>query len=170
MSQLARFEDWVPFRLERVFLFFANPENLPRLMPPQLATRVDRLDLVPPPGSGGRTATGLAGVGTEVVTSFRILPPLPFRARWIARITEFEWNHHFADIQAHGPFKSWQHRHEFAADTRGGIDGTIVRDQIEYSIGFGPLADLAERAFIGRQMRATFARRQQALQELLATP
>jgi hypothetical protein len=28
------FEQWVPFPLERVFLFFADPRNLPRLMPP----------------------------------------------------------------------------------------------------------------------------------------
>jgi hypothetical protein len=26
-----------------------------------------------------------------------MIPFLPFRAQWIALITEFEWNHHFAD-------------------------------------------------------------------------
>jgi len=25
-----QFEQWVPFTLEKVFLFFANPQNLPR--------------------------------------------------------------------------------------------------------------------------------------------
>ena len=33
----ARFEEWVPAAVDRVFLFFANPGNLPRIMPP--ATR-----------------------------------------------------------------------------------------------------------------------------------
>ena len=44
MMHRVQFEDWVPFPIERVFLFFANPENLPRLMPPVTDTRVHRFD------------------------------------------------------------------------------------------------------------------------------
>jgi ligand-binding SRPBCC domain-containing protein len=44
-----------------------------------------------------------------MVTSFRVFPVLPLRARWIARITEFEWNHYFADVREQGPFKNWRH-------------------------------------------------------------
>jgi len=31
-------------------------------------------------------------------------------------------------VQDKGPFKSWHHRHEFISETRGSIDGTLVRD------------------------------------------
>lgn len=62
-----------------------------------------------------------------IVTSFRLFPFLPLRAQWIAGITEFEWNHHFADLQQKGPFKHWHHRHEFLAETRQGIGGTGPR-------------------------------------------
>jgi len=41
-----QFEVWVPFPLERVFRFFANPENLPRIMPPASGTRIEALRLV----------------------------------------------------------------------------------------------------------------------------
>jgi ligand-binding SRPBCC domain-containing protein len=109
----------------------------------------------------------LAGVGSEIVTSFRLVPPLPFRGRWIARITEFEWNHYFADIQLQGPFKSWLHRHELAQETRNGIDGTVVRDRIEHEIGFGSLGAIAQKVFVDRQMKATFAHRQRILEGLL---
>jgi ligand-binding SRPBCC domain-containing protein len=54
------------------------------------------------------------------VTSFRPLSVLGAHAQWIASITEFEWNHHFADVQQKGPFKQWSHRHEFLAETRRG--------------------------------------------------
>jgi hypothetical protein len=79
------------------------------------------------------------------VTCFRPFTFLPFRAPWIALITEFEWNHHFADVQKKGPFKRFQHRHEFSEEPRNGASGTTVHDVIEYDPGFGALRDLAQR-------------------------
>ena len=96
-----------------------------------------------------------------------MFPFLPLRAQWIARITEFEWNHHFADVQQKGPFKRWHHRHEFVAQSRNGVEGTLVRDVIEYEVGLDPLGALANLLFIDRQMRETFARRQTILPQLL---
>ena len=166
MSLQLQFEQWVPFPLEKVFLFFANPENLPRIMPPATQTRIEELRLVPPPERAATTKS-LAGVGSEIVTSFQLLPFLPFRARWIALITEFEWNHHFADLQKNGPFKRFHHRHELVPETRDGMRGTNVRDLIVYEVGFGVLGQLANRLFVDRQFRQTFAHRQAALVPLL---
>ena len=91
---------------------------------------------------------------------FACLPFLPIRAQWIARITEFEWDHHFADVQDKGPFKCWHHRHEFVSETRGSIEGTIVRDVIDYEVGFGFLGNIANAIFVRRQMEQTFSKRQ----------
>ena len=166
MTHHVEFAHWVPFPLARVFLFFANPENLPRLMPPETDTRIDKLQLVPPPYPPGPDR--LAGVGSEIYTSFLTIPGLPFRATWIARITEFEWNHHFADIQTKGPFQSWHHRHEFASEIRDSVRGTLVRDEIDYSVGLGPLGAAANHLFVARQLLLTFQGRQQTLPGLLA--
>jgi ligand-binding SRPBCC domain-containing protein len=97
-----------------------------------------------------------------------MFPFLPFRARWIARITEFEWDHHFADLQDKGLFKSWHHRHEFLVDRRDAISGTLVRDVIDYEVGFGPLDALANALFVERQMKGLFANRQRVLPQLLS--
>ena len=177
MPYLAQFEQWVPAPIERVFLFFANPGNLPRIMPPQSGTELDRLKLVPPPGVMEEFATitdqvPLAGVGSEIVTSFRPLPFLPFRllplrVQWIALITEFEWNHHFADVQKKGPFKSFHHRHELTGEMRNQVKGTVIRDVIEYDLGFGWFGKLAQKFFVSHQLRRTFEYRQRALEKLL---
>jgi ligand-binding SRPBCC domain-containing protein len=71
-------------------------------------------------------------------------------------------------MQQKGPFERWHHRHEFQSEMRNDIDGTLVRDVIEYEIGFGPLGALAEELFVARQMRNTFAKRQQILPKLLS--
>jgi ligand-binding SRPBCC domain-containing protein len=172
MKHLVQFEQWVPVSIECVFLFFANPRNLTRIMPPQSGTELVRLDLVLPPVFPAERAividrTPLAGVGSEIVTSFRVVPFLPFRAKWTALITEFEWNHHFADIQKKGPFKRFHHRHELSEETRDRVRGTLVRDVIEYDVGFGWLGELAQRFFVSRQLQETFAYRQRALEKLL---
>lgn len=170
MIHQLQFEDWVPFPVPRVFAFFANPQNLPRIMPAATHTRIEELHLVPPPppSQDSLASPHAAGVGTVIVTSFRLFPFLPVRARWIARITEFEWNHYFADLQQEGPLKRWHHRHEFLHETRNGDSGTLVRDAIEYEVGFGPLGALANALFIQRQMRRTFAQRQRMLPVLLS--
>ena len=164
------FEHWIPFPLEQVFVFFANPQNLARIMPPKSDTRIEKLQLVPPTWlPPGRFDPGqvLAGVGSEIITSFRTAPPLPFRGTWIARITEFEWNHHFCDVQVKGPFARWRHRHGLTAEERNGVIGTRVRDEVEYEIGYGLLGGAAQKLFVGPQMKSTFEHRQRVLENLL---
>src|ERR1700686_2287462 len=168
MSSHFEFEQWIPFPVERVFAFFSNPENLPRIMPAASDTKILGLKHVAPPSPPTGTAEdSAAGVGSPIIPSFRIFPLLPMRAQWIARITEFEWNHHFADVQEKGPFKRWHHRHEFRADTRESVLGTLVRDVIEYEVGFGFLGAIANALFVRRQMEDTFVQRQKVLPKLL---
>ena len=167
MAYRLEFQQWVPFPLAQVFLFFANPHNLPRIMPPQLGANILRLELLPPPGAPADSP--LAGTGSTAYISVRMIPFFPFRGAWVARIVEFEWNDHFADIQEKGPFKSWHHRHEFAAEIRDGVSGTLVGDILDYEIGFGPLGVIAQKLFVGRQMQQTFMHRQKILESLLAT-
>jgi ligand-binding SRPBCC domain-containing protein len=170
MKHHLEFEQWVPFPLEPVFAFFSNPENLPRIMPEASATRLIALKRAPPPPRvpDGISSEKAAGVGSTVLTSFRVFPLLPLRRRWVACITEFEWNRYFADVQEEGPFRSWHHRHEFASADREGVRGTLVRDVIEYEVGFGLAGALANALFLRRQMENTFARRQHILPRLLA--
>ncbi len=170
MPHRLQFADWVPFSVPHEFAFFSNPENLPRLMPPETQTRIDGLQLVRPAASakGSLDVQHAAGVGSIITTSFRPFRFLPLRREWIAVITEFEWNHHFADVQQKGPFKRWHHRHEFLPEARNGLNGTLVRDLIEYEVGFGPLGAVANSLFIERQMRRTFAERQKILPQLLS--
>lgn len=182
MASRFQFEQWVPFSLEQAFLFFARPANLPRIMPPKTGTRVESVRLVPPPARANpasptpspdpcpsaTSVADLAGEGSETVTSFRVLPFLPFRATWVALITEFEWNHHFADVQKLGPFRSFHHRHGLTAEVRDGVSGTVVKDEVELELGYGWLGNLIERLFVSRQMQQTFQHRQNILCRLLA--
>ena len=49
------------------------------------------------------------------------------------------------------------------------MKGTVVRDVIEYDVGFGWLGEMAQRIFVGRQLQRTFEYRQKALEKLLSS-
>ncbi len=116
-------------------------------MPPVTETKLVRVKLVPPSDAATRNGIEVAGVGSEIVTSFRLFRFFPVHAKWTARITEFEWDHHFADQQIKGPFKRFYHRHELKSEIRNGIEGTVVRDAIEYEVGFGFLGKLLDKIY-----------------------
>lgn len=170
-----RFEtrQWVPFPVESVFAFFADPNNLPRLMPAELKTRIEDVRLHPAPAKPEGISrvdfpTGeAAGEGSELLISFCPLRLLPLRLHWRARITEFEWNCHFLDEQIHGPFALFRHRHGTLAETRNGQAGALVTDEIEYALPFGPLGRLVS-PLVRRQLLHSFAQRQKRLPQILA--
>jgi ligand-binding SRPBCC domain-containing protein len=160
-------EQWLPVPVEKVFAFFADPHNLPRIMPPAMDAKLLNQKLVNARNRGSDEPPMGAGQGSEMVLSFRVIPGLPFRGKWVARIKECQINHFFTDIQVKGPFKSWHHRHEFVPQARDGVAGTLIRDAVNYEVGFGPPGALADRLFVRRQLQATFAWRQKAVRELL---
>ena len=49
MRHFFQAEQWLPYPIETVFAFFANPENLPPLMPAWQKARIEKLSIVPPP-------------------------------------------------------------------------------------------------------------------------
>ena len=169
MLHHVQFEQWVAAPLDRVFLFFGNPNNLSRLMPPWMEVKLGGMQIVP---AATQAPTGLqnqiqAGAGSVLSASYRTIPFLPFRITSEAQITAFAPNQYFEDIQLRGPFKTWHHRHEFQKEMRGNVEGTLIRDSIDYDPGAGILGSIANRVFLEPQMRKTFAYRQSALEELV---
>jgi hypothetical protein len=74
MSTHLLFEQWVPSPVDRVFAFFSNPENLPRIMPLAIVTILIELNRMPPPKPlVGVASEKAAGAGSTIVTSFRVL-------------------------------------------------------------------------------------------------
>ena len=164
-------EQWLPYPLETVFAFFADPANLPRLMPAWQDARIDAATYIAPPqpphafpGSDRITA----GTGTELTLTIRPLPLSPIRATWVARIENFRWLEGFCDVQTKGPFSYWRHCHTVRSDTRNSILGTHLTDAVEYTPPLGPLGAIANAVFIKHQLAATFRFRQKRTLELLA--
>lgn len=173
MKQHFKTTQWVPYPVELVFAFFANPHNLPHMMPPELEARVEDVRLEPPPprpfaiDPGRRFKSVAGGAGTEILVSFYPMRWFPQRLSWTARIVEFAWNSHFIDEQIRGPFKSFRHRHGIVAERCDGQEGTRVTDSIDYDLPTG-IIGLFVAGRIRKQLQQSFAFRQKKLPEILA--
>lgn len=166
-------EQWIPAPLGRVFAFFADPHNLPRIMPPGLGTKLVKLSLVPPRFPSGQVPAGtlrMAGAGTEMTVAFRVVPYLPVHERWVVNISEFSFNQYFQDVQKQGPFRQWQHTHSFEATSQGGVEGTLIRDDVEYEVGFGAVGRGLELLIFQQVFRSTFNYRKRALDRIFPAP
>jgi ligand-binding SRPBCC domain-containing protein len=165
-------EQWVPFPVDRVFAFFADPQNLPRLMPAWRDARIDSLELHNPELHGskglhspsGHGISHVAGRGSRILLSFRPAPLSPIRLRWLALIDDYVIDHHFCDLQVTGPFRYWRHCHLVNAEMHGEVAGTRVTDVVDYEWPGGSAIDLLG----GRlQIRQLFRSRQRKFLRLL---
>jgi ligand-binding SRPBCC domain-containing protein len=159
-------EQHLSYPLETVFAFFADPANLPRLMPDWQRARIEHADYIapaPPPRPFPGSDAIVAGSGTTLTLTILPIPFSPVRLPWDALIEDFRWLEGFCDVQVRGPFKYWRHCHTVNAEN----GGTHLRDAVEYELPLGFLGSIANVIFVRRQLEATFQFRQRRTLELL---
>jgi ligand-binding SRPBCC domain-containing protein len=171
MRHRFRTTQWLPYPVESVFAFFADPANLSKLHPDWQQARIDEIDLHPAPWKnfsdpGDRAA---AGRGTRLTLSFRATRLSPVRSTWVALIEDFHWNERFCDRQIEGPFRYWRHCHRVQTwqSEKTGEFGTLLIDTIEYELPFGTFAQLANRFAVRRMLENLFDHRHRRTEELL---
>lgn len=143
------FEQWIPQPLDKTFAFFKKCENLEPLTPEFMNLKiVDK-------------STEKVNEGTTIDYRLR-LHGIPLV--WQSKITEWEPNRRFADIQTKGPYSFWHHKHEF--EEKNG--GTLLKDYVTYKIPFGILGDLMANHFVKKDLENIFSFRRSKINELLA--
>jgi ligand-binding SRPBCC domain-containing protein len=72
--------------------------------------------------------------------------------RWVTEITDWHPPHRFVDVQRRGPYRLWQHTHEFEAVN----GGTRMRDSVHYALPWGVLGRLAHNLIVQRDLNTIF--------------
>jgi ligand-binding SRPBCC domain-containing protein len=146
MHQLRR-ETWLPHPISDVFEFFSDAHNLERITPPWLGFRI----LTPDP----------IDLREGTLIDYRIqLYGAPLT--WKTRIQSWNPPYEFRDVQLKGPYRVWNHLHQFTEE-RG---GTRMLDVVDYELPFGPLGNLVQKLWVGRDVERIFAHRARVIQEI----
>lgn len=139
----------LPAPLERVFAFFAAPENLEVITPPWLRFRI----LTP------RPIVMAVGLKIDYRISMRGVP-----MRWRSVITAYEPGRRFVDEQVKGPYRMWVHEHTFEPTGSG---GTLVRDRVRYALPRVPGSSIVHRWLVKPDLQRIFAYRKERIAALV---
>jgi ligand-binding SRPBCC domain-containing protein len=137
----------VPAPLEKVWAFFATPDNLNAITPEDLHFEIIH--------GGGKHMYG----GQLIEYRVQFIPL--FKSRWLTEISHLEEKVSFVDEQRLGPYHFWYHQHHFESVP----GGTRIRDQVTYELPFGPLGELVHALWVGPRLTYIFDTRR----EIVAT-
>ncbi|HTC42001.1 MAG TPA: SRPBCC family protein [Candidatus Acidoferrales bacterium] len=149
MSEKFQFRSRMPAPAEAVYSFHAEPDALERLTPPWENVQViARTGSIEQPGS--RTTLRVS-VG-------------PFSQDWVSEHTACEPGKMFRDVMVAGPFRRWEHTHEFQPETS---DTSWLEDRVEYEFPLGRLGKLFGGWYTHRRLQRMFEWRHRITSEIL---
>jgi uncharacterized protein len=149
-----RISTWLPADVRSVWNWHEQPEALERLTPPG-----ERLQVLERRAGDDGSALG-AGA----------------RVRLRAGVLRLEAVHRacepprmFQDELVRGPFRRWVHTHRFEPESRDGKPGTLMTDEVEWSLPFAPVSHWLAGWAVKRRLKQMFKHRHKVLQETFGT-
>jgi ligand-binding SRPBCC domain-containing protein len=136
-------EQLVKADLETVFEFFSNPGNLEAITPPTLGFNIERRPVQMQRGAQIAYTLRIRGIGVK----------------WTTLIARWEPRRAFVDVQLHGPYALWRHRHTFEPAS----GGVRIRDAVDYILPFAPFGNVAASS-VRRDIDSIFAYRTKVIE------
>lgn len=97
-----------------------------------------------------------------MIIDYHVSPLLGIKLDWKTEITQVVFHKSFTDFQKKGPYKLWNHFHEFIPNEQG----VLMRDTVDYELPFGFLGDIAHSLFVRKKLDHIFGYRYKVLEEL----
>lgn len=135
--------------LKKAWDFFSSPHNLSVITPPELKFTVLN------PSENAPIFEGM-----EI--DYYVSPLFGVRLNWKTKITQVDFQKSFTDFQQKGPFKLWNHHHEFITNN----DGVLMRDKVHYQLPLGPLGTFAHRVIVKKKLDSIFDFRYEILEKI----
>jgi ligand-binding SRPBCC domain-containing protein len=135
--------------IEAAWSFFSNPDNLSEITPKDMGfivlSKQDNKDIYK---------------GMEI--DYTVSPLLGIPMKWKTQITHVDFQKSFTDFQAKGPYKLWNHYHEFIPNE----NGVLIKDTVDYELPFGFLGTIAHSLFVKNKLEEIFNFRFQVLEKM----
>lgn len=138
--------------IENAWYFFSSPANLAKITPKDMGFTV------------------LSDYNNEhifegMIIDYTVSPILKIPMKWKTKITQVNLKKSFTDFQEKGPYKYWNHFHEFIPNEKG----VLIKDTVDYELPMGILGDIAHRVFVKKKLENIFSFRNEVLEKLFNT-
>lgn len=135
--------------IETAWHFFSSPMNLSNITPKDMDFTV-------------LSDCANKQIFEGMVIDYTVSPLMKIPLKWKTIITHVENNKSFTDFQKKGPYKYWNHFHEFIPNE----NGVLMKDTVDYELPFGFLGEIAHGLFVKKKLTDIFDFRYSILEEL----
>lgn len=134
--------------IKTAWKFFSSANNLSEITPKDMSFVV-------------RTQLSNDEIYEGMLIDYYVSPLLGIKLNWQTEITQVNHQESFTDFQKKGPFKLWNHFHEFILNDKG----VLMIDTISYELPFGFLGEIAHSVMVKKKLKNIFDYRFKILEE-----
>lgn len=95
-----------------------------------------------------------------MLIDYTVSPILKIPMKWQTQITQVDFQKSFTDFQQKGPYKLWNHYHEFIPNE----NGVLIKDTVSYELPMGFLGEIAHKLFVKSKLKSIFDFRHEVLE------
>lgn len=132
--------------LETAWKFFSAANNLAVITPPDMKFTV-------------LTKLQNDEIYKGMIIDYTVSPLLGIPLDWQTEITQVDFKKSFTDFQQKGPYKLWNHFHEFIENP----EGVLIKDTVDYELPMGFLGEIAHSILVKKKLENIFNFRQEVL-------
>lgn len=134
--------------LKTAWEFFSSPGNLSKITPEDMNFIV-------------RTKFETNEIYEGMIIDYFVSPLFGIKMKWKTEITQVNFRKSFTDFQKKGPYKLWNHHHEFIENEQG----VLMKDKVDYELPFGFLGEIAHKFFVKNKLEHIFDYRFKVLEK-----
>lgn len=134
--------------IKTAWVFFSSPFNLSKITPKDMGFVV-------------KSNLGKKPIYEGMEITYTVSPLLKIPLKWKSKITQVDFQKSFTDVQEKGPYKYWNHFHEFVPNEKG----VLMRDKVDYELPFGFLGSIAHKLLVKKKLETIFSYRNQILED-----
>lgn len=97
-----------------------------------------------------------------MIIDYYVSPLLGIKMDWQTEITQVNHLRSFTDFQNKGPYKLWNHFHEFIPNEKG----VLIKDTVDYELPLGFLGEIAHNLFVKNKLENIFSYRFNILEQM----
>lgn len=135
--------------IETAWKFFSSANNLSKITPKDMNFIV-------------RTKLENDEIYEGMTIDYYVSPLLGIKMDWRTEITQVDQRRSFTDFQLKGPYKLWNHYHEFIPNEKG----VLIKDTVDYELPMGFLGEIAHKLFVKNKLEQIFSYRFNILEEM----
>lgn len=135
--------------IETAWDFFSSPKNLANITPKDMGFTV-------------LSDYENVAIYDGMVIDYIVAPLFKIPLKWKTRIRKVDFQVSFTDFQEKGPYKFWNHFHEFIPNE----NGVLMKDTVDYELPFGFLGKIAHKLMIKNKLIQIFDYRKAVLNKM----